>query len=149
MIEADALILHFNSLQEALQKDGQTHFAGLIKKVEEICKNLKVPVIAKEVGWGFSVSDIELLVNAGVSAIDIAGAGGTSWSQVEMNRTEDDQRRMVAESFRDWGIQTAQAIQNAIHSAPSTPIIASGGLRTGVDIAKYIAQCVIGDGWSF
>lgn len=139
MIEADALILHFNSLQEALQKDGQTRFAGLIRQLETICSGIKVPVIAKEVGWGFSESDINLLVNAGVSVIDVAGAGGTSWSQVEMHRTSDEYQRMVAEAFQDWGIPTAQAIQNVTRIAPSMPVIASGGLRSGVDIAKCLA----------
>src|SRR4030067_1967063 len=86
MIEADALILHLNSLQEAVQPEGETNFAGLLHKIEMVCRALPAPVIAKEVGWGFSVEDISLLVNAGVAAIDVAGAGGTSWSQVEMHR---------------------------------------------------------------
>jgi isopentenyl-diphosphate delta-isomerase len=139
MIEADALILHFNSIQEAIQEEGETQFAGLLNKVEAICKVLPVPVIAKEVGWGFSKNDIALLAQAGVSAIDAAGAGGTSWSQVEMYRSRNEHRRKLAEAFSDWGIPTAEVIINATKVAPSIPIIASGGLRSGVDIAKCIA----------
>jgi isopentenyl-diphosphate delta-isomerase len=139
MIEADALVLHFNCIQEAVQKGGDTQFAGLLNKVEAICKVLPVPVIAKEVGWGFSKQDIALLAQAGVKSIDVAGAGGTSWSQVEMFRSEDDHHRMLAEAFKNWGIPTAEAILNVSEVAPSLPIIASGGLRTGIDIAKCVA----------
>jgi isopentenyl-diphosphate delta-isomerase len=139
MIEANALILHFNALQEALQTEGETRFAGLIKKVEAVCSALSVPIIAKEVGWGFSKQDISLLAQAGVTAIDVAGAGGTSWSQVEMYRAQDDGQRKLAAAFSDWGVQTAKAIQNVLDVAPGMKIIASGGLRTGVDIAKCVA----------
>jgi isopentenyl-diphosphate delta-isomerase len=139
MIEADALVLHFNSLQEAIQKEGQTQFAGLMNKVEAICKEMPVPVIAKEVGWGFSKQDIKMLVDAGISAVDIAGAGGTSWSQVEMHRSEDKIQRQLAAAFIDWGIPTANAIQIAVDNYPSLIVIASGGLRSGIDIAKCIA----------
>ena len=139
MIEADALILHFNALQEALQTDGETQFAGLINKVDRVCHTLSVPVIAKEVGWGFSKQDISLLAQAGVSAIDVAGAGGTSWSQVEMYRAENDTQRELAASFADWGIPTVDTIQNTLTTAPELIILASGGLRNGVDIAKCLA----------
>jgi isopentenyl-diphosphate delta-isomerase len=139
MIEADALVLHFNAIQEAIQQDGNTQFAGLINKVEAVCKALSVPVIAKEVGWGFSQQDVSLLVQAGIAAIDVAGAGGTSWSQVEMYRAKDETRRNLAEAFVDWGIPTTEVIQNIIEVAPDFKIIASGGLRNGVDIAKCIA----------
>jgi len=139
MIEADALVLHFNCVQEAIQEEGETKFAGLIKKVEALCKVLPVPVIAKEVGWGFSQQDIILLAQAGVSSIDVAGAGGTSWSQVEKYRTEHEHRRKLAQAFSDWGIPTTEVIQNVIKVAPTLTIIASGGLRSGIDIAKCIA----------
>jgi isopentenyl-diphosphate delta-isomerase len=139
MAGADALILHFNPLQEALQKEGQTQFEGLINKVEIICKALPIPVIAKEVGWGFCKQDISLLANAGIAAIDIAGAGGTSWSRVEMYRAENDALHNLAASFSDWGIPTADAIRNVIEVAPGLPVFASGGLRNGVDMAKCIA----------
>ena len=139
MIEADALILHFNALQEALQPDGNTQFAGLAKKVAEVCRVLSVPVIAKEVGWGFSKEDIRLLERCGVSAIDVAGAGGTSWSQVEMHRTQNHYQAQLAAAFVDWGIPTVEAISNVRTLAPNMTIFASGGLRSGVDIAKCIA----------
>jgi isopentenyl-diphosphate delta-isomerase len=139
MIEADALILHLNSMQEALQPEGETNFAGLLNKIEMVCRLLPVPVIAKEVGWGFSVDDISLLVNAGIAAIDVAGAGGTSWSQVEMHRARDESQARLAATFVDWGIPTSQAILNVRQTAPHLPIIASGGVRTGMDIAKCLA----------
>jgi len=139
MIEADALILHFNALQETLQPDGNTQFAGLAKKVAEVCRELSVPVIAKEVGWGFSKEDIRLLEQCGVSAIDVAGAGGTSWSQVEMHRAQNHNQAQLAAAFIDWGIPTVEAILNVRTLAPNMTIFASGGLRSGVDIAKCIA----------
>ncbi|MEM7034274.1 MAG: type 2 isopentenyl-diphosphate Delta-isomerase [Chloroflexota bacterium] len=139
MIEADALILHFNALQEAVQPEGDTDFSNLYAKVEEICKTLPVPVIAKEVGWGFSKENARRLAECGISVIDVAGAGGTSWSQVEMYRAPTEKQRRIAATFRDWGISTTQAIMNVRHGAPHMPIIASGGLRNGLDIAKCIA----------
>jgi isopentenyl-diphosphate Delta-isomerase len=139
MIQADALILHLNPLQEAVQPEGDTHFAGLAKKIEAVCKALPVPVIAKEVGWGFSEQDARRLAEAGVAAIDVAGAGGTSWSQVEMHRAKNDSQARLAAAFVEWGIPTAEAILNVRRAAPGLLIFASGGLRTGVDIAKCIA----------
>jgi isopentenyl-diphosphate delta-isomerase len=139
MIEADALILHFNVLQEAVQPEGDTNFAGLLGKVEQICSKISVPVIAKEVGWGFSEQNVRDLVKAGVSAIDVAGAGGTSWSEVEYHRAPTAYHARVAASFADWGIPTSDAVQYAVKGAPNLPVIASGGLRDGIDIAKCIA----------
>jgi isopentenyl-diphosphate delta-isomerase len=139
MIEADALILHFNPLQEAVQPGGDTRFAGLLQKVELICRALPVPVIAKEVGWGFSKQDALALKDAGVAAIDVAGAGGTSWSQVEMHRAETHSQARLAAAFLDWGIPTAQAIKNVRQVDPGMLIFASGGIRSGVEIAKCIA----------
>lgn len=139
MIEADALILHLNALQEAVQPEGDTRWAGLLKKIESVCRALPVPVIAKEVGWGFSERDARWLADAGVAAIDVAGAGGTSWSQVEMHRAKDESQRRLAAAFVDWGIPTAQAILNVRRAAPELIVFASGGLRTGVDIAKCLA----------
>ncbi len=93
LVEADALILHLNPLQEALQVDGDTDWRGLLAKIEIVCRGLDVPVVAKEVGWGISAGVARQLVDAGVSAIDVAGAGGTSWSQVEMYRAPTEQRQ--------------------------------------------------------
>lgn len=139
MVDADALILHFNVLQEAVQPEGDVNFAGLLAKVEQICATVGVPVIAKEVGWGFSEKNARDLANAGVAAIDVAGSGGTSWSEVEFHRAPTAFHARVAASFADWGIPTADAIQYAVRGAPNTAIIASGGLRDGIDIAKSIA----------
>ena len=139
MIEADALILHLNPLQEAVQPEGDTRFAGLLDKIETISKALPVPVIAKEVGWGFSQQAARQLKNAGVAAIDVAGAGGTSWTQVEMYRAQNERQARLAAAFIDWGIPTAESILNIRAAAPEMIIFASGGLRDGTDIAKSIA----------
>lgn len=139
MVGADALILHFNVLQEAVQAEGDIDFAGLLAKVEAVCAQLGVPVIAKEVGWGFSKQAVRSLAEAGIAAIDVAGAGGTSWSEVEYHRAPSDFHARVARSFADWGIPTADAIQYARAAAPELPVFASGGLRDGIDIAKCIA----------
>lgn len=139
MAQADALILHFNVLQEAVQPEGDTNFAGLLTKIEEVCKKSPVPVIAKEVGWGFSEADARRLADVGISAIDVAGSGGTSWSEVEYHRAPTQFHANVARAFADWGIPTADAIRYAKQGAPNLPIIASGGLRDGIDIAKSIA----------
>jgi isopentenyl-diphosphate delta-isomerase len=139
MIEADALILHLNSMQEAVQPEGQVNFAGLIDKIELVCRRLSVPVVLKEVGWGFSTEDVVMLASAGVAAIDVAGAGGTSWSQVEMYRAANESQARLAGAFVNWGIPTADAILNVRKASPDMTIFASGGLRNGVDIAKCIA----------
>lgn len=139
MIEADGLILHLNALQEALQPEGDSNFSDLLVKIETICRNLPIPVIVKEVGWGISGDTARQLADAGVAAIDVAGAGGTSWSQVEMHRMKDLRRAAIAAAFRDWGIPTAESIRQVRAAVPNLPIIASGGLRNGVEIAKTIA----------
>ena len=139
MIQADALILHLNPLQEAVQAGGNTNFAGLAKKIEEICTHLDLPVIVKEVGWGISRRTARILAECGVAAIDVAGAGGTSWSQVEMHRASDEFTRNLAGSFVRWGIPTAQSILNVRDAAPGMLVFASGGLKNGLDIIKCIA----------
>jgi isopentenyl-diphosphate delta-isomerase len=139
MIEADALVLHLNPLQEALQPEGDVDFSDLLPKIEQVCRALPVPVIVKEVGWGISAEAAVRLVEAGVSVIDVAGAGGTSWSQVEMHRAQDPRQARLAAAFTDWGIPTAQAVAQVRQALPDTPLIASGGLRGGIDIAKCIA----------
>jgi isopentenyl-diphosphate delta-isomerase len=139
MIEADALILHLNPLQEALQPEGDTNFSGLLRKIEEICKSLQVPVIVKEVGWGISGKTARKLIDVGVAAIDVAGAGGTSWAKVEMHRSTNQIDVNSAAAFDDWGIPTADSIRQVRQTTSQLPIIASGGLKNGVDIAKSIA----------
>jgi isopentenyl-diphosphate delta-isomerase len=139
MCEADALILHFNALQEAVQPEGDGDFADLLSKVEAICRQLPVPVVAKEVGWGFSEQAARQLAAAGIAAIDVAGAGGTSWSQVEMHRAPTPHHARVAGAFIDWGIPTEASIRYCRRAAPHLPIFASGGIRNGIDVAKSIA----------
>lgn len=139
MVEADALILHFNALQEAVQPEGDSNFGGLLGKLEQVCSALAVPVIAKEVGWGFSAQAARQLADAGVAAIDVAGAGGTSWSEVEYHRAPTAQHANVARAFADWGIPTADSLQYVRQAVPNLPLIASGGLRDGIDVAKCIA----------
>jgi len=138
MIDADALILHLNPLQEALQPEGNTNFKGLLKGIEVVCRSLEVPVIVKEVGWGISDSTARRLFEAGVRVIDVAGAGGTSWSQVEKFRTEDENQQVIAGAFHRWGIPTAESIRMVSQAVPQVKIIASGGLRDGIDIIKCI-----------
>ncbi len=139
MLEADALILHLNPLQEALQPEGDTDFRQLAEKIGRICQDIEVPIIVKEVGWGISERTARLLADAGVFAIDVAGTGGTSWSQVEMHRAADEASREIAAAFADWGISTAESLLNVRRAAPQMIIFASGGLRSGVDIAKALA----------
>ena len=138
MLEADALILHLNALQEAVQPEGNTRFAGLLERIAEVCARLPIPVVVKEVGWGLSADVVRLLAQAGVAAVDVAGAGGTSWSEVERLRS-GDQMAAVAAAFADWGIPTADALVAARRAAPTLPIVASGGIRNGVEVAKCLA----------
>lgn len=139
IVEADGLYLHLNPLQEALQPEGNTRFSGLLRRIEAVCRTLEVPVIVKEVGWGLSQQAAQQLMGAGVAALEVAGAGGTSWSQVEMHRSKDAVQKEVAATFRDWGIPTAEALRMVREIAPDIPLIASGGLRTGAEIAKALA----------
>ncbi len=138
-IQGDALILHLNPLQEALQPEGQTNFAGLLKKIETICTKIEVPVIVKEVGWGISIAVAKRLIDAGVSCIDVAGAGGTSWALVEKFRNSDLNRILISEHFHDWGIPTSNCVRDLHLNFPGIPLIASGGIKRGIDIGKSIA----------
>ncbi|WP_421656460.1 type 2 isopentenyl-diphosphate Delta-isomerase [Leptothermofonsia sp. ETS-13] len=139
LLEADALILHLNPLQECVQTRGDTNFRGLLDKIAVLCDRLPVPVIAKEVGNGISALMAEKLIAAGVTAIDVAGAGGTSWARVEGERAKDARQRRLGQTFADWGIPTAECITAVRTIAPTIPLIASGGLRNGLDVAKAIA----------
>ncbi len=136
---ADALFLHLNPLQEALQPEGDTNFAGLADRIGAVCRGLDVPVVVKEVGWGISRQAATILADLGVAAIDVAGAGGTSWSEVERHRAPSELRRRIAGSFAGWGISTAECLVEVRRAVPQLPIIASGGMRSGVDVAKAIA----------
>lgn len=139
MIEADALILHLNPLQEAVQPGGDRQWSGLGKKIEKLVSQLPVPVIVKEVGNGISASVARKLNDYGIAAIDVAGAGGTSWSEVEAYRQTNPHYRAIAHSFASWGIPTAISLQEVSQAVPDLPIFASGGIRNGIDAAKAIA----------
>jgi len=138
MIGADALILHLNVLQEAVQPEGNRNFKGLGEKIAAVCRELEVPVIAKEVGNGISVDAAIRLQRAGVKALDVAGYGGTSWSAVEAQRAVKQGKRPDT-AFADWGIPTEEALVSVRQALPDIQLIASGGVRSGVDIAKAIA----------
>ncbi|MFO7632215.1 MAG: type 2 isopentenyl-diphosphate Delta-isomerase [Caldilinea sp.] len=144
MIDADALILHLNPLQEAVQPEGDVHWRGLLGKIADVCARLGKPVIIKEVGWGISAQAARRLIEAGASAIDVAGAGGTSWSQVEMHRAPTERLRRLAGAFADWGIPTTESLVavDAVRAElgrDDVHLFASGGIRTGQDIVKCAA----------
>lgn len=138
-LEANALILHLNPLQEAVQTRGDTNFKGLLTQIEQICAALPVPVVVKEVGNGISAPLVRRLMEAGVAAVDVAGAGGTSWAKVESERAVDPIQRRLGQTFADWGLPTADCLIAARQVAPTLPLIASGGLRNGLDVAKTLA----------
>ena len=139
LVRADALVLHFNALQEALQPEGDTCFAGLLAKVARLCAALEFPVVVKEVGWGIAARDVRAFFDAGVAAVDVAGAGGTSWSEVERYRLGERWQANVAGAFAGWGIPTARCLLEARAAAPDKTLIASGGIRPGLDVPKAIA----------
>jgi len=139
VLRADALVLHLNPLQEALQPSGNTAFRGLLARIAAMCAELGAPVVVKEVGWGISDDLVTRLFDAGVAAVDVAGAGGTSWSEVERHRISDPVRARVAGSFAGWGIPTTEALVRARRAAPDRMLIASGGVRDGIDVAKALA----------
>jgi len=141
MIEADALAIHLNPLQEVVQPEGETNYAGVLEKIGEIARALDVPVIVKETGAGIAAEEAKMLEDVGVAGIDVAGVGGTSWAAVEYHRakeTQDESRQRLGEAFWDWGIPTAVSVVEVSISVDLT-VIASGGVRTGVDVAKAIA----------
>ncbi len=139
ILQADALILHLNPLQECIQPNGDTNFKGLLAKIKQLCQQIDVPVIAKEVGNGISAKMAGTLIEVGVDAIDVAGAGGTSWAKVESERAENNLQRRLGKTFADWGISTTDCIVDITKQYPKLPLIASGGLRDGMEIAKAIA----------
>ncbi len=135
MIDADAVAIHLNFLQEAIQPEGNLNAKGCFEAIEEVCKSLNIPVIAKETGAGISKEIAFILKSAGVDAIDVGGKGGTSWSGVEVYRTDDEIIRSVGLDFWDWGIPTAFSI---VDCYKILPIIATGGIRSGLDVAKSL-----------
>jgi len=136
MIEADALALHLNALQEVIQPEGNVNFADLLPRIENICSKLSVPVIAKEVGCGISKVVAEKLLSAGVKCIDVGGYGGTSWNRIEGYRAEGEKKE-ISEIFDNWGIPTAVSLLEI--KDLKCPKIASGGVRDGIEAAKAVA----------
>lgn len=135
MIGADALVLHLNPLQEALQPEGQCDFSGLLPKIGEVVRGVGVPVVAKEVGSGLSESVARALAGVGVRILDTAGTGGTSWARIEAARSGELD---LGELFAGWGIPTPLSIQE-VRRVEGVTVIASGGLRNGLDLAKALA----------
>lgn len=135
MIGADALVFHLNVLQEAIQPEGQTDFAGLIAKMGRVARELEVPVIAKEVGCGISAATARALADEGITIMDTAGLGGTSWARIEARRADDVG---LGELFADWGIPTPESIRR-LAGVGGLTVIGSGGLRNGLDAAKAFA----------
>lgn len=138
MIGADALIIHLNPLQEAVQPEGDRNWSGLLGRIEALARGLDVPIVVKEVGAGISGSTARRLVDAGVKVIDVAGAGGTSWAAVEAERAKSPEQAAIARAFVDWGIPTATAIAQVRAACHEATIIGSGGIRNGLDAAKAI-----------
>lgn len=138
MIRADGLVLHLNVLQEAIQPEGNRNFKGLSEKIAQVCRGLEVPVVAKEVGSGISAEVALRLKQAGVKAIDVAGRGGTSWYAVEARRAAQ-RGQPTDQTFADWGIPTVEALISVREAVADLEIVASGGIRNGLDIAKAIA----------
>jgi isopentenyl-diphosphate delta-isomerase len=141
MVKANALAIHLNALQEAVQPEGETDYSGLISKIGEVAEALEVPVIVKETGAGIAAEEAKLLEEAGVAGIDVSGVGGTSWAAVEYYRAkkrQDEFRQRLGETFWDWGIPTAVSLVEAVKSV-SIPVIASGGICRGTDMAKASA----------
>ncbi len=137
-VGADALYFHLNPLQEAVQPEGDVNFGNLANKISGIAALLDKPVIVKEVGAGISQKDAQLLVNQGIKYIDVAGSGGTSWSRIENFRRQDDNKDDLGLLFQDWGNPTPLALRELRPLKDQVTVIASGGIRSGVDMAKAI-----------
>lgn len=138
LLDADGLSIHLNPIQEAVQPEGEPDFSGVLAGIEAaVARVAPLPVVVKEVGFGLDLEDVVALHSVGVSAIDVAGAGGTNWALVEGRR--DPRAGAVASAFADWGVSTADAIADARSAVPGLPLIASGGLRDGVDVARCLA----------
>ena len=141
MVDADAMAVHMNPLQEAVQVGGEARYRRVLEKIREIASECPVPVIAKETGCGVSMEVARMLEEAGVSCIDVAGAGGTSWAAVERYIAEEEGNRVKAEvgkTFTRWGIPTVVSLLE-VREAVGIPVIASGGVRSGLDAAKALS----------
>lgn len=140
-LEASAMIVHLNALQECVQPEGTPQFKGGLKRIAELVKELPIPVVIKETGCGFSKRTLERLDEAGVAAVDVSGFGGTHWGRIEGGRLDaQDPRAHVAKTFENWGVSTTQSLIWAEELDPNFEVWASGGIRSGLDAAKVIAM---------
>lgn len=140
-LQATAMIVHLNALQECIQPEGTPDFKNSFVALERLCRELSVPVIVKETGCGFSKKTLNRLMNVGVYAVDLSGFGGTHWGRVEGRRADENSvQAEAAKTFKNWGISTVQSMLNAIELKPTYKLWASGGMRTGLDAAKLIAM---------
>ncbi len=139
-LEAIAMIVHLNPLQECLQPEGTPSFKGGLNRVSELVRELGIPVVIKETGCGFSKNTLNKLKETGVAAVDVSGYGGTHWGRIEGQRSQTSTlHSLAAPPFADWGVTTVQSLINAQEVAPNYEIWASGGIRSGVEVAKAIA----------
>ncbi|MFW7377473.1 MAG: type 2 isopentenyl-diphosphate Delta-isomerase [Oligoflexus sp.] len=139
MIQADALAIHLNVLQEAVQVEGDRHFDGVLERLHLVCEKLRVPVMIKEVGSGISPNTCLRLRDAGVASIDIGGRGGTSWGYIEGLRSASQETQSLGKTFRDWGIPTAYSLASVRSQLKDFPLVATGGIRDGLTVAKAVA----------
>ncbi len=140
-LEATALFVHLNPLQECLQPEGTPQFKGGLKALEKLVRELTVPVVVKETGCGFSKSTLEKLNGIGLAAVDVAGTGGTHWGRIEGGRsTPTEKLGRVAETFKDWGVSTSESVLNAVGLAKDYSVWASGGVRNGLQAALLLAM---------
>jgi isopentenyl-diphosphate delta-isomerase len=138
-VAADALFLHLNPLQEAIQPEGNTRFASLLPRIREVASRLGVPLLLKEVGAGISETTALKLRDLPIAGVETAGVGGTSWSRLESLRTSAPLTRAVGERFTRWGVPTAESVVICRRVLPDRVVIASGGIRDGIEVAKAIA----------
>ncbi|MEK6556104.1 MAG: type 2 isopentenyl-diphosphate Delta-isomerase, partial [Bdellovibrionota bacterium] len=140
-LEATAMIIHLNPLQECLQPEGTPKFKGGLKAIERVARELTIPIIIKETGCGFSEPTLRRLKDVGIRAVDISGYGGTHWGRIEGQRSsQDGVLAQASQTFASWGVSTAQSMLNAVNVQPPYDIWASGGVRTGLDAARLIAM---------
>lgn len=144
MVEADGIYLHLNAMQEVVQEGGDVNWSGVLRAIESLCSAMSrtlrpIPVWAREVGFGVARDDVRRLLDAGVSGLDCAGGGGTSWTRVEGLVAKSGRHRRLGEVFASWGLTTPESIREVRSVAPTVPLAASGGIRSGLDIAKCVA----------
>lgn len=138
-VGCDAFNFHLNPLQEAIQPEGDTDFSDLISKLQNVIPALGVPVLLKEVGSGISETAAQKIKNLPLAGIETSGLGGTSWAKIESLRTTDPVQRATGELFARWGVPTAESVVNCRKHLPNFKVIASGGMRNGIEAAKAVA----------